>query len=93
MVRRRDRQHQAEKRAQREAVSGAPRDRALCVQAFEITDQQQTEVADGWQPWPAIVCIESLAEAFDVLVKIMLLEDLIQAHVNGCVALRGRSCV
>ena len=50
MIRRRFRQHQAEKLAQGKRVRGAPRDRALGVQAFEIANQQQPEVAAQQSP-------------------------------------------
>src|SRR5262249_22159824 len=48
VVRRRLRQHQAEKLAQRKRIGDSPRDRALGVQPFEVTNQQQPEVA-SWQ--------------------------------------------
>jgi hypothetical protein len=82
MVRRRVRQHQAEKLAQGKRIGRPPRDRALRVQAFEIADQQQPEVATGRQSWSTVVRIESLAQAFDEPVEIVLVEDLIQSHVE-----------
>ena len=60
MVRRRLRQHQPEKLAQRKRIGRTPRDRALRVQAFEIADQQQPEVAARRQAGPALVRVESL---------------------------------
>jgi hypothetical protein len=71
-------QHQAEKLAERKRVSRPPRDRTLGIQAFEIPDQQQAEVAARRQPWPALVRVESLAESFDVPVEVVGVEDLIQ---------------
>jgi hypothetical protein len=52
------------------------------IQAFEIPDQQQAEIAARRQPWPALVRIEALAESFDVPVEVVLVEDLIQARVE-----------
>ena len=60
------------------------------VQALEIANQQQAEVAPRRQARPALVGDEALAETFDVPVELVLVEDLIQ---NGCAALRGRSWV
>jgi hypothetical protein len=82
MVRRRLRQHQAEKLAQGERVRRSPRDRALRVQAFEVADQQQPEVAPGRQPRPALVGVESLAESLDEAVEVVLIEDLIQPGIE-----------
>ena len=65
------RQHQAEKLAQRKRIGRPPPDRALRVEALEIADQQQPEVATGRQPWPAVFRVEPLAEAFDILVEIL----------------------
>jgi hypothetical protein len=75
-------QHQPEKRAQRKRIRGTPRNGTLGVQAFEIADQQQAEVAARRQARPSLVCVESLAESFDVPVEVMLLEDLIQSCVK-----------
>ena len=82
MIRRRLRQHQPEKLAQRKRIRRPPRNRALGVQAFEIADQQQPEVAPGRQPRPAVVRVESLAQAFDEPVEVVLVEDLIQSRVE-----------
>ncbi len=76
------RQHQAEKLAQGKRIGCPPRDRALRVQAFEMADEQQPEVATGRQPWPAVFRVEAFAEAFDILVEIMFVEDLIQSRVE-----------
>jgi hypothetical protein len=78
MIRRRVRQHQPEKLTQRKRIRRPPRDHALGVQPFEIADQQQPEIAPGRQPRPATVGVESLAQAFDEAVEIVLVEDLIQ---------------
>jgi len=53
------------------------------IQAFEVSDQQQSKVASGRQTRPAdLVRIESLTEAFDVPVEVVLVEDLIQSPVE-----------
>lgn len=65
----------------------------LCVEAFEIADQQQPKLAPGWHPWSTDIGVESLAESFDVTIEVVLVEDLIQPCENGCAALRGRSVV
>src|SRR4029077_5663362 len=82
MIRRRLRQDQSEKRAQGKRIGRPPRDGALSIQAFEIADQQQAEIATGRQPWTAVGRVESLAESFDVPVKVTVLEDLIQSRVE-----------
>jgi hypothetical protein len=82
MIGRRLRQHQAEKLAQRERIGGPPRNRTLSIQALEIADQQQPKVAPRRQPRPAVVRVESLAQAFDIPVEIVLVEDLIQSRVE-----------
>ena len=70
MIWRRLWQYQSETLAQRKRVRRPPRDRALRVQALEIADQQQPEVAAGRQPRTAVVRIESLAEAFNAQRKV-----------------------
>jgi hypothetical protein len=47
--------YQAEKLAQGKRIRGTPRNGALRVQAFEIADQQQAEVASGRQARSALV--------------------------------------
>jgi hypothetical protein len=59
-----------------------PRDRALGIQAFEIADQQQPEVAPGRQPWPSLVSVESLAESLDELIKMVVVDDSIRARIE-----------
>src|SRR3954463_11344066 len=64
MIRRRIWQHQPEKLAERQGIRRTPRDGALGIQAFEVSDQQQSKVASGRQTRPAdLVRIESLTEA------------------------------
>ena len=82
VVRRRLRQHQTEKVAQCKRISSPPGDRAFRVQAFEVADQQQPEVAPWRQPWPALIRVESLAESFDVGIEVMLVENLIQSRIE-----------
>lgn len=60
MVRGSLRQHQAEEVTQRKRI-GSPPDRALSVQALEVANQQQPEVASGRQPRSPLVRVESLA--------------------------------
>jgi hypothetical protein len=55
---------------------------ALRIQAFEIPDQQEPEVASGQQPWPPVVGVESLAQALDVPIEVMLVENLIESRVE-----------
>src|SRR5215470_18114531 len=43
------RQHQAEKVAQRKRIGSAPGDPALGVDAFEVANQQQSEIDPGGQ--------------------------------------------
>ena len=82
MIRRRLRQHQSEKLAQRKRIRGTPRNGALGIQAFEIADQQQAEVAARRQARSALVRIESLAQSFDISVEVVLIENLIQSRVE-----------
>ena len=82
MIRRRFRQHQAEKFAQRERIGGTPRNRALGIETFKVPDQEQAEVAARRQPRSACVRVESLAESLDVLIEIVSFKDLIQARVE-----------
>jgi hypothetical protein len=82
MVRRRFWQDQTEKVAQRKRIGGPPGDRTFRVQAFEVTDQQQPEVAARRQPWAALVRVESLAESFDVAIEVVPVEDLIQPRIE-----------
>ena len=76
-------QHQAEKLPQRKRIGRTLGNGALGVQAFEIADQQQTEVAAGWQARAPLVRIGSLAEPLDESVEVALVEDLIQPLVEG----------
>jgi len=69
MIGRRPWQHQAEKLAQRKRIDRPPRNRALGIQAFEIPDQQEVEVAARWWSGAALVRIKSFAQAFDVPVR------------------------
>ena len=82
MVRRRVRQYQAEKLAQGKRIGRPPRDRAFGIEAFEAPDQQQAEVATGRQTRPAAVRVKPPAQAFDVPVKALFVEDLIQSRVE-----------
>jgi hypothetical protein len=83
MVRRGLRQYQAEEFTQRKRIGRPPRNRALGIQALEVTNQQQPEVAPGRQPRSALVRVESLAQSFDVLVKVVPVENLVQSRVEG----------
>src|SRR5581483_3828099 len=51
MVRRRLRQHQPEKVAQRKRIRGSPSDGAFGVQTSEVADQEQPEIASRRQSW------------------------------------------
>ncbi len=83
MVRRRLRQHQSEKLAQRKRVRRTPRDGALSAQTFEVADQQQPEIAARREARATdLVGIELLTERLDVAVEVRLLEDLIQSGVE-----------
>ena len=83
MIGRRLGQHQAEKLAQRKRIRGTPRDRAFSVQAFEVADQQQPEVASGLQTRRAgLLGVESLAQALDLAVEVVLIENLIHSRVE-----------
>jgi hypothetical protein len=75
-------QHQPEKRAQRKRIRGTPRNGTLGVQAFEIADQQQAEVAARRQARSALVGIEPFAQTLDELVEVVLVENLIQSRVE-----------
>ena len=86
-------QHQSEKRAQPKRIRGTPRNGTLGVQAFEIADQQQAEVAARRQARSALVRVEPLAQSFNEVVEVVLVENLIQSCVERVGALRGRSCV
>src|SRR5258705_5022348 len=72
-------QEQPEKLTQRKRIRRAQRNRPLGVQAFEIPDQQEAEVAAWRQSGSPLVRVESLAEAFDVPVEVVGVEDLIQS--------------
>ena len=83
MIRRRLRQHQPEKLAQGKRVGGAPGDRELSIQAFEVADQQQPKVPPRRQAWSARVGVEALAQPFHIPVEVVLAEDLIQSRLEG----------
>jgi hypothetical protein len=77
------RQHEPEKFAQRKRIGRPPRDRVLGIQAFEVADRQQPNVAPGRHPGSTdLVGIEPLTECFDVPVEVMFVEDLIQPRVR-----------
>jgi hypothetical protein len=82
MIGRRLRQHRPEKLAQGKRIGCAPRNRALGVQAFEIADQQQPEVAARWQAGSALDSVEPLAQTLDEAVEVVLVEHLIQSRVE-----------
>ena len=82
MIRRRFRQQQPERLAQRKRIRSTPRNRALSVQTFEVANQQQSEVTSWRQSWPARLSVESVAQAFDEAVEVVLIEDLIQSNVK-----------
>jgi hypothetical protein len=75
MVRRRFQQRQTEKVAQCKRIGGPPGDRAFRVQALEVADQQQPEVAARRQPWAAFVRVESQTASFDVAIEVVLVEE------------------
>jgi len=72
---------------------GTPRNGTLGVQAFEIADQQQAEVAARRQARSALVGIEPFAQTLDELVEVVLVENLIQPRVERMGGIRGRSSV
>jgi hypothetical protein len=83
MIRRRVRQHQPEKVAQHERIGCTPCDGAPRIRAFEVADQQQTEIAPRRQARAAdLVSVEALTQSLDVAVKVMLVENLIQSCVE-----------
>ncbi len=82
MIGRRLRQHQPEKLAHGKRIGRAPRDRALGIQAFEIADQQQPEVAAGRQAGSALVGVEPRAQTLGEAVEVVLVENLIQSRVE-----------
>ena len=65
MVRRCFWPHQTQKLAQSKRIGRAPGNSAFRVQAFEVANQQQPEVAPGRQTRPAVVGVELLAALFD----------------------------
>src|SRR6266568_7225836 len=76
------RQHRPEKFAQRKRIGRTPRNRALGVQAFEVPNQQQPEIATRREPRAAIVGIKPLAQALDEAVEVVLIENLVQSSVE-----------
>ena len=83
MIGRRLGQHQSQKLAQGERIRRTPRNGALRIEAFEVADQQQTEVAPRRQTRTTdVVRVESLTKRLDVTVEVRFLEDLIQARVE-----------
>ena len=82
MIRRRFGQHQPEKLAQGKRIGCAPRDRALGVQSFEVTDQQQPEVTARRQAGATLVRVEPLTQSLDEAVEVVLVENLIQSRVE-----------
>jgi hypothetical protein len=50
---------------------------------LEIPDQQEAEVAARRQSWPPVAGVESLAQAFDVSIEVVFVEELIQSCVEG----------
>ena len=83
MIRRRLRRHQPEKLPQGKRIGRAPGNSAFGIQAFEVADQQQTEVA----PWRQartndVISLESLTERLDVVVKVRSVQNVIQSRVE-----------
>lgn len=94
MIRRCLGQNQPQKLAERKGIRRAPCNGALGVQAFKVADQQESKIAPGRQPRSAdLVGVESVTERLDVAVEVRFIEDLIESRINGCAAVRGRSCV
>ena len=88
-------QPNSQKIAQRQRVCRAPGDPALGVNAFEIADQEQSEIDPRWQSWPAHrLRIEAGALRFDEIVEPVLAQQLIQPPIKGMTRggrqLRGR---
>ena len=76
-------QPNAQKVAQRQGVSGAPRDPALRIEAIKVTNQQQPEIDAGRQTRSAHgLGVELRALGFDKVVEAMLAQQLIQAAIE-----------
>jgi hypothetical protein len=75
-------QHQPKKLPERKRICRTPRNRALGVQAFEIANEQQAEVAARRQPRSALVRIELGAQLLDEAVEVVLVKNQIQARVE-----------
>ena len=83
MIGRRLVQRQPQEAAERERIGRAPGDAAFCVEAFEVTDQQQPEVAPRRQARPTHDrCVEAATEVFDEPIEIVGIEDRAEAHVE-----------
>ena len=76
-------QREVQKLADAQRVGGAPRDRPFRVQAFEVAEQQQPEIAARRQTRPADpVGVERRALRFDEGIEARLVERAIQALVK-----------
>ena len=76
-------QREVQKLADAQRVGGAPRDRPFRVQAFEVAEQQQPEIAARRQTRPAdSVGVERRALRFDEGIEVRLVERAIQALVK-----------
>jgi ssDNA-binding replication factor A large subunit len=82
VIGRRLEQRQPEKLAQCKRIRGTPRNRPLGVQAFEMADPQQAEVAARRQARSVLVRIEPLAQSLDESVEVVLVENPIQSRVE-----------
>src|SRR6516164_4555935 len=89
VIGRRLRQHQAEKVAQRKRIGSAPGDPALGVDAFEVANQQQSEIDPGGASWGGHRGgVEAGTLRFDEGVEAVLSQQLIQPTIEGMT--RGR---
>jgi hypothetical protein len=76
-------QRDAHERSDRQAVAGAPGDASFRIDPFEIAHHQQPEINPWRQTRPAdFAGVEILADGFDVLVELLLIQDLIQPLIK-----------
>ena len=90
MIRQRLGEAEPQKPAQRQRVSGSPRDSTLEVEALEVADQQQAHVQPGRQAQSAAFRTERGALVFDECIESVRVEDLIETAIERMPARRGQ---
>src|SRR6266568_331166 len=73
----------AQKTSQRQTVGTTPRDAALAVQTFEVTDEEHPKVNTRWDTGSAALLVIPCAELLDELVEPGFGQHLVEFGVEG----------